>query len=81
MAPSDPIQSQLRRHTQRVGGKRTIRTWERVLCRRDTSKKGKFELAHQGTIFLDEIGELPHDIQVKLLRVLQEQEFERMGGV
>jgi PAS domain S-box-containing protein len=43
-------------------------------------KKGKFELAHHGTIFLDEIGDLPHDIQVKLLRVLQEQEFERVGG-
>jgi transcriptional regulator with GAF, ATPase, and Fis domain len=43
-------------------------------------KKGKFELAQHGTIFLDEIGDLPHDIQVKLLRVLQEQEFERVGG-
>ena len=41
---------------------------------------GKFELAHQSTIFLDEIGELSLDLQVKLLRVLQEQEFERIGG-
>ncbi len=41
---------------------------------------GRFELAHGGTIFLDEIGEIPLDIQVKLLRVLQEQEFERVGG-
>ena len=44
-------------------------------------KKGKFELADGGTIFLDEIGELPLNLQVKLLRVLQEKEFERVGGV
>ena len=43
-------------------------------------KKGRFELAHGGTIFLDEIGELSPAIQVKLLRVLQEREFERLGG-
>jgi two-component system, NtrC family, response regulator HydG len=41
---------------------------------------GKFELADDGTIFLDEIGELPLDLQVKLLRVLQEKEIERIGG-
>jgi formate hydrogenlyase transcriptional activator len=41
---------------------------------------GRFELAHGGTIFLDEIGEVPKDVQVKLLRVLQEREFERVGG-
>ncbi|MFB3926907.1 MAG: nif-specific transcriptional activator NifA [Syntrophales bacterium] len=43
-------------------------------------KIGKFELAHRGTIFLDEIGSIGLDVQAKLLRVLQEKEFERVGG-
>ncbi len=45
-----------------------------------SQKKGRFELADIGTIFLDEIGDLPLDLQAKLLRVLQEAEFERVGG-
>lgn len=45
-----------------------------------TQKVGRFELAHQGTLFLDEVGDIPSELQPKLLRVLQEQEFERLGG-
>lgn len=45
-----------------------------------TVRKGRFERANKGTLFLDEIGEMPMHLQVKLLRILQEQEFERLGG-
>jgi transcriptional regulator with PAS, ATPase and Fis domain len=47
---------------------------------RSSGKPGKFELAHHGSVFLDEIGDLPLDMQPKLLRVLEEKEFERVGG-
>ncbi|GEL68716.1 MULTISPECIES: sigma-54-dependent transcriptional regulator [Myxococcus] len=46
-----------------------------------TSKPGRFELADEGTLFLDEIGEIPVEMQVKLLRAIQEGEFERVGGI
>ncbi|MBN2807946.1 MAG: sigma 54-interacting transcriptional regulator [Deltaproteobacteria bacterium] len=48
---------------------------------RTTGKPGKFELANQGSIFLDEIGDMPLEMQPKLLRVLEEKEFERVGGI
>ncbi|HPG39190.1 MAG TPA: sigma-54 dependent transcriptional regulator [bacterium] len=46
----------------------------------DKFRKGRFEMAHEGTLFIDEIGDLPSGIQVKLLRVLQEQQIERLGS-
>jgi len=46
-----------------------------------TRKPGRFELAHEGTLFLDEVAEIPLEMQVKLLRAIQEQEFERVGGI
>ncbi len=45
------------------------------------AKPGKFELAHQGTLFLDEVGEIPRDMQAKLLQAIQDQSFERVGGL
>jgi len=46
-----------------------------------STKPGRFELADKGTLFLDEVGEIPRDMQVKLLQVIQDHEFERVGGL
>lgn len=46
-----------------------------------TQKIGRFEMAHRGTLFLDEVGDIPIDLQPKLLRALQEKSFERLGGI
>jgi transcriptional regulator with PAS, ATPase and Fis domain len=46
-----------------------------------TTKPGRFELAHRGTLFLDEVGEIPREMQAKLLQAIQDQRFERVGGL
>ena len=46
-----------------------------------TAKPGRFELAHRGTLFLDEVGEIPREMQAKLLQAIQDQSFERVGGL
>ena len=66
--PSEILESELFGHERGAFTGATVR------------KLGKFELAHKGTLFLDEIGELPIEMQVKLLRVLEQREFMRVGG-
>ena len=60
--------------------KRVVRTRKRRFYRGDPQKAGRFELANNGTILLDEVDDIPVELQVKLLRVVEQQEFERVGG-
>ena len=63
-----------------AAGERALRPRQGRLHRRDQDRRGRFELADGGTIFLDEIGDLPLRVQAKLLRVLQQKTFERVGS-
>ena len=71
---------QLRRHPGDPSGKRAFRPRTGRIHRRDRRRIGKFEQCNGGTIFLDEIGDMALPAQAKILRVLQEQRFERVGG-
>ena len=72
---------QLRGAARDAAGERAVRPREGVVHRRPPAqRKGRFELADGGTLFLDEIGDIPLPMQAKLLRVLQERQFERVGG-
>ena len=74
-------EGELRRDSHGADRKRAVRARERrIYGRRYRARRGKFELADGGTIFLDEVGDLHAGSQAKLLRVLQEGEFHRVGG-
>jgi transcriptional regulator with GAF, ATPase, and Fis domain len=69
----------LRRRARGAVRERVLRSREGAFTGALREKAGRFELADGGTLFLDEIGEIPFAMQAKLLRVLQEQEVERVG--
>ena len=71
---------ELRRDPFRTAGKRTVRTREGSLHRSVDAKKGQVRVADRGSLFLDEIGDISLELQPKLLRAVQEQDFERLGS-
>src|SRR6266436_3580684 len=72
--------AQLRCHSFRSAGERAFWSRKGSFHRSDSAKDWSFRPADQGTLFLDEVGDIPPGLQPKLLRVLQEQEFERLGS-
>ncbi len=71
---------ELCRDSGNPAGKRTVRPREGAFTGADRRRIGRFEQCNGGTLFLDEIGDMPLALQAKILRVLQEQTFERVGG-
>jgi transcriptional regulator with PAS, ATPase and Fis domain len=69
-----------RRHSDRVTGKRLFGYERGAFTGALSQKIGRFEMAQRGTLFLDEVGDIPLDLQPKLLRALQKKSFERLGG-
>ena len=74
------VADQLRFHPGNPPRERVVRARKRAFTGAIKQTPGKFELAHNGTLFLDEIGDMPLPLQAKLLRFLQERQFERVGG-